>query len=168
MFADIFPLVLLATGVYPLSKDVQVRFDELALGRMAGVFNDTKPRRPAPIVIGHPSDDAPSYGIVNQMRLIDGSLIGYTENLSENFRRGMDQGLYPRYAARFFGPDNPDNPVPGSWFLKHVGFMGPVPPAVRGFLTTDAEFMETLQGPGRKISPEMRFGGPGGAEVPPL
>jgi hypothetical protein len=159
MFADIFPLTLLATGVYPLSKDEQVRFDESALGRIAGVFNDMKPARPAPVVIGHPIDDMPSYGTVNFLRVIDGSLIGYTENLSENFRRGMDQGLYPRYAAQFFGPDNPDNPVPGTWFLKHVGFMGPVPPAVRGFLTTDAEFMETLQGPGRKISPEMRLGG---------
>lgn len=164
MFADIFPLVLLAAGVYPLSKDEQVRFDELALGRIAGVFNDMKPARPAPIVIGHPANDTPSYGTVEFLRVVDGSLIGYTENLSENFRRGMDQGLYPRYAAQFFGPDNPDNPVPGSWFLKHVGFMGPVPPVVRGFLNTDAEFMESLTGPGRKIDPVMRFGGPGSFE----
>lgn len=164
MYADIFPLTLLAAGVYPLSKNEQVRFDESALGRMAGVFNGMKPARPAPVVIGHPADDTPSYGTVNFLRVIDGSLVGYTEDLSENFRSGMGDGLYPRYAARFFGPDNPDNPAPGIWFLKHVGFMGPVPPAVRGFLDTDAKFMETLQGAGRKISPEMRFGGPGGAE----
>lgn len=164
MFVDFIPLTLLSAGVYLLTKDAQVSFDEFALGRMEAAFNGMRPARPAPIVIGHPADDAPSYGMVNHLRVIDGSLIGYAEEVSESFRHGMNDGLYPRYGAQFFGPDNPDNPAPGCWFLKHVGFRGPVPPVVRGFLTTDAEFMETLTGPGRKIDLAMRSGGPGNFE----
>ncbi len=164
MWADFIPLALLTAGVYPLSKDLQISLDEFDLGRMASAFKDMKPPRPAPIVIGHPADDAPSYGIINNLVVIDGTLIGYAEDLSDSFRRGMKEGLYPRYAAQFFGPDNPDNPVPGRFILKHVGFRGPVPPSVRGFLTTDAEFMESLSGPGLTISPEMRLGGPGCVE----
>lgn len=164
MWADYFPLSLLATGVYSLSKGQQIRLDEYDLLRMVAVFNDMKPPRPAPIVIGHPNDDAPSYGLVRRLGCSDGSLTANAEDLNDSFRHGMKEGLYPRYAAQFFCPDNPDNPAPGRWFLKHVGFMGPVPPSVRGFLNTDAEFMESLSGPGRKIAPEMRLGGPGCVE----
>ena len=164
MWADFITLTLLTAGVYPLSKDLQISLDEFDLGRMAGAFNDMKPPRPAPIVIGHPANDAPSYGIINRLGMADGTLLGYAEDLNDSFRRGMKEGLYPRYAAQFFGPDNPDNPVPGRFFLKHVGFRGPVPPSVKGFFTTDAEFMESLSGPGLTISPEMRLGGPGCVE----
>ena len=164
MWADFFPLALLTAGVYPLSKDLQISLDEADLARMVDAFNGMKPPRPAPIVIGHPANDAPSYGIINRLGLTDGTLTGNAEDLNDSFRRGMKEGLYPRYAAQFFGPDNPDNPVPGRFILKHVGFRGPVPPSVRGFLTTDAEFMESLSGPGLTISPEMRLGGPGCVE----
>lgn len=162
---DFLPLQLLAAGAYPLSKDQQIYFDERDLHRMSAAFNgDQKPPRLAPVVIGHPENDAPSFGEVYFLKVQDGNLIGYAQNLSDSFRRSMREGGYPRYAAQFFAPENPRNPVPGSWFLKHVGFRGKVPPSVRGYLTTDAEFMEQLSGPGKKISPEMRLSGPGYVE----
>jgi len=164
MWADYLPLELLATGVYSLSKDRLIRLDEHDMFRMVGAFNDMKPPRPAPIVIGHPDDDAPSYGLVSRLDYVDGRLTAVAEDINDSFWRGLKEGLYPRYAAQFFCPDNPDNPAPGRFFLKHVGFMGPVPPSIRGFLNTDAEFMESLSGPGRKIAPEMRLGGPGCVE----
>src|SRR3989304_3924969 len=102
MWADFMPLALLTAGVYPLSKDLQISLDEFDLGRIAAAFNDMKPARPAPIVIGHPANDTPSYGIVNHLGVIDGTLTAYAEDLNVSFRRSMKEGLYPRYAAQFF------------------------------------------------------------------
>jgi hypothetical protein len=164
-YFDYLPLDILAPGTYQLSREQSVRFDESDLSRMAVAFNNLKPRRPAPLVIGHPEDDSPRYGIVDRLSVENKSLVGIARELSASFLSTLKDGGYPRYAAQFYGPDNPDNPSPGNWILKHVGFRGPVPPVVRGFLTTDAEFMESLSGPGREIEIEMRFGGPGLLEL---
>lgn len=52
--------------------------------------------------------------------------------------------------AEFWGPDSPDNPRPGSWFLKQVSLLGPTPSEIRGDLVSELRFMEALAG-GRQI-----------------
>jgi hypothetical protein len=163
-YLDLQWFQVLSPGVYPLSKDRQINFNSEDLGRMASAFNGLNPRRPAPVVIGHPENDAPAYGTVYFLKMEDNELLGVSDDLSESYRQQMRAGNFQRYGAQFFAPDNPDNPAPGSWLLKHIGVKGVVPPIVRGYLTSDAEFAESLSGPGRKIFPEMRFGGPGCVE----
>jgi hypothetical protein len=41
-------------------------------------------------------------------------------------------GNYKKISASFFSPYHGDNPAPGIWCLRHVGFLGAVPPAVKG------------------------------------
>jgi len=128
----------------------------------AKIHLSAKIPRFAPIVIGHPQNDTPIYGVVTGLRVSGDQLFGFAEDLSDSFRRELREGKAPRYSAQFFAPENPGNPVPGRWFLKHVGFMGPPPPIVRGtfngVLNPDAQYMETLSG-GKVIEPAMRFGG---------
>ncbi len=117
----------------------------------------------APVVIGHPENDMPLYGFISFLGVHGNQLFGFAEHtaLSDSFLRELRDGKSPRYAAQFFAPENPNNPVSGSWFLKHVGFMGPPPPIVRGtfngVLSSDAQYMESLSG-GKVIEPAMRFG----------
>jgi hypothetical protein len=161
---DIYPLKILAAGVCPLTADRYINFSEGDLERICTAFNELDPPRPAPVVAYHPEDDAPSYGAVNRLRVVDNMIVGYAENLTNAFRGGLRDGTWQRYAAQFYSPENPSNPVPGSWFLKHVGFRGKVPAIVRGFLNTDAQYMESLEGAGRAIPPELRVGKRGQVE----
>ncbi|MFV2030801.1 2-oxoacid:acceptor oxidoreductase, partial [Neisseria sp. S1] len=41
-------------------------------------------------------------------------------------------GRYKKVSASFYPPGSPSNPVPGKWYVRHVGFLGAHPPAVKG------------------------------------
>jgi hypothetical protein len=172
---------LLTAGVpYMISKDDAVIFSDFDFSRMVkaykkdkkdhwdkdGVFHSKEQEnvRSAPIVIGHPEQDAPAFGSIDCLGVTANKLVGYTYDVPDSIRMGIREGKYPRNAAQFFGPENPSNPTPGFWFLKHVGLKGPVPREVRGHLTTDAEFMESLSGRGRSIDFSEQMGGNGFAE----
>lgn len=87
----------------------------------------------APLVIGHPKTDDPAWGWVAELQA-DG-----TGDLSANFNevddtvKGMvNTGKYKKVSASFYPPTHPANPVPGKWYLRHVGLLGAVPPSVKG------------------------------------
>lgn len=87
--------------------------------------------RTAPLVIGHPDGDSPSYGQVRRLRRHRDRLVAESEfapALAELYRRGS----YKKVSASFYRPFSPRNPVPGSYYLRHVGFLGAMPPAVKG------------------------------------
>jgi hypothetical protein len=150
---------LLATGEYEIEKGRFVRFDQYDLGRMAVAFNELQPKRRAPVVIGHPENDNDAEAFVEDLHVLNGALYGYLKDFaSESFVAGLNDKTYMRYQAQFWGPEHPDNPKPGSWMLKHVGVLGPPVAAVRGPLVSEASFMESLGGAGRKLAPELRFG----------
>jgi len=44
----------------------------------------------------------------------------------------VDAGRYKFRSASFYEPNDPSNPTPGSWHLKHVGWLGAQPPSVKG------------------------------------
>ena len=44
----------------------------------------------------------------------------------------MRQGAYKKISASFFSTDSPRYPAPGTLYLRHVGFLGAQPPAVKG------------------------------------
>ncbi len=157
--ADYIYLKLLTPSVYSLSKSENIGFGSNDLARMAAEYNDMKPSRKAPLVIGHPENDTPQYGAVELLNASDKALMAVATIDSEAFRKSWSRGNYVRHAAQFYAPENPKNPKPGTWFLKHVGFRGAPAPIVRGFLTTDAEFAESLTGNGRLIEEALRFGG---------
>jgi hypothetical protein len=41
-------------------------------------------------------------------------------------------GRFKKISSAFYAPSHPRNPVPGVYYLKHVGFLGAMPPAVKG------------------------------------
>ncbi len=46
--------------------------------------------------------------------------------------RPVDSGRYKKRSASFYAPDSPNNPVPGVYYLRHVGWLGALPPGVKG------------------------------------
>lgn len=86
----------------------------------------------APIVAGHPVHDAPAYGWVKGLTAKDGVLLAETGDVDADFAGLVKAGRFKKISASFYQPDSPSNPKPGAWHLRHVGFLGAMPPAVKG------------------------------------
>lgn len=87
---------------------------------------------PAPVVIGHPEVDAPAYGWVETLYVQDGVMKATLEETAPAFAELVKAGRYKRVSISLFTPKSPNNPRPGGFYLKHVGFLGAAAPAVPG------------------------------------
>lgn len=84
-----------------------------------------------PVVVGHPKDNAPAYGWVEGLKkeIRDGAavLLAKFKDVAPEFADMVERGLFRKRSAAFY-PD-------GS--LRHVGFLGAAPPAVKGLADLD-------------------------------
>ncbi|VUX47865.1 conserved hypothetical protein [Candidatus Defluviicoccus seviourii] len=87
----------------------------------------------APLVVGHPAMDDPAYGWVESLHATgDGVLEATPHQVDPAFAEMVAEGRFKRVSASFYAPDAATNPAPGVWYLRHVGFLGAHPPAVKG------------------------------------
>lgn len=91
----------------------------------------------APMVIGHPRTDAPAYGWVASARVVEGTLELAPAQVEPAFADLVAAGRYKKRSVSYYLPDSPNNPAPGKHYIKHVGWLGAMPPAVKGL--RDAE-----------------------------
>lgn len=99
----------------------------------------------APFVLGHPKHDDPAYGWADHLELdADDYLLAYPKQVPADFAENVNAGTYNKVSASFYLPDSPNNPTPGKLYLRHVGFLGAQPPAVKGLGTV--QFAEDEQG----------------------
>lgn len=94
----------------------------------------------APLVVGHPKIDAPAYGWAKQLTAKDGVLYAEPHQVDPAFATLVNNGRYKKRSASFYLRDTPGNPTPGKLYLRHIGFLGAVPPAVKGL--RDAQFAD--------------------------
>ncbi len=86
----------------------------------------------APIVVGHPRTDDPAYGWVSRLTSPNGSLFAELDKLDPAFVDMVHAGRFKKVSASFYTPNSPQNPAPGVYYLRHVGFLGAQPPAIKG------------------------------------
>lgn len=89
----------------------------------------------APIIIGHPQHDAPAWGWISRLSFADGRLQADEKQVIPEFAQARSKGFYKKISARFYTPTAPNNPRPGHYYLRDVGFLGAMPPAVKGLRT---------------------------------
>lgn len=128
-------LEIFRTGEHTSSSGEKLAFDEAALVASIGAYD--KDLHEAPIVLGHPSSDAPAYGWVQSLSLKGGAMVAEVGQLEAQFVEAVKAGRYKKVSASFYKPDSPANPKPGVYYLRHVGFLGARPPAVKGLATHD-------------------------------
>ncbi len=89
---------------------------------------------PAPIVVGHPAADAPAFGWVTgfDFDAETDRLYANVGEIAPEFSAAVKAGRYKKVSLSFFRPDHSANPVPGTWYPKHIGFLGGAAPAVSG------------------------------------
>lgn len=106
-------------------------FSEADIAATARLYDPKK--HEAPIVIGHPKVDAPAYGWIGSLSFDpkDG-LIANPTQVDPSFSEMVAAGRFKKISASFYPPDSAANPTPGFYYLRHVGFLGAEPPAVKG------------------------------------
>ncbi|WP_040975390.1 hypothetical protein [Necropsobacter massiliensis] len=98
----------------------------------------------APAVIGHPQHNAPAYAWVKRLTTTGDILKAELAQVDPNFAEMVDTGRFKKVSASFYLADSPHNPKPGFLYLRHVGFLGAIPPAVKGL--RNPEFSEDEKG----------------------
>ncbi|TCO74284.1 hypothetical protein [Rhodovulum euryhalinum] len=89
---------------------------------------------PAPVVIGHPQTDTPAFGWVEALYVERGVLKATLEQTAAEFADAVKAGRFKKVSISLFLPNAAANPKPGSFYLKHVGFLGAAAPAVSGLM----------------------------------
>lgn len=107
-----------------------VEFSEADLAAIAAAYDTAL--HEAPLVIGHPKTDDPAMGWVSGLKCVGLRLEADFRQMDPAFAEAVEAGRYKHVSAAFYAPDSPHNPKPGGYYLRHVGVLGAVPPAVKG------------------------------------
>lgn len=78
--------------------------------------------REAPVVVGHPKDNAPAYGWVESARRTGDRLMLKLRDVQDSFVNTLKEGLFKKRSIALFPDMN----------IRHLGFLGAAQPAVPG------------------------------------
>lgn len=134
------------TGRFTAMDGRTLSYSERDLDAMAAAYNGAAKANGyrAPLCIGHPPSNSPEYGHINALTSRSGRL--YATVTPESRLVGLVRSKsYKKVSASFYQPGHKNNPVPGAWLLRHVGFLGGMPPAVKGLEAI--EFSEAFELP---------------------
>lgn len=149
---------------------------------LEAIASDYRPERhQAPIVVGHPQHNSPAFGWIKSLTATGDDLEAEVEQLDPAFVEAVRAGRYRTRSASLYPPDHPGNPAPGSWYLRHLGFLGGMPPAVKGLRGADlgedaplitldlgacpSDLLPVTEDP---LMPDTRSAAPGAPQTPEL
>ncbi|EBH8949614.1 peptidase [Salmonella enterica subsp. diarizonae serovar 48:i:z] len=121
---------ILKTGHYTDMYGRHYQFSESDLNDIMQTYDPTL--HEAPIVVGHPRSDGPAYGWVGGVKRGSDGLSVEPRDVEPQFAELVKTRRYSKVSACLYGPDTPGNPTPGKYYLRHVGFLGAQPPAIKG------------------------------------
>ncbi|HVY33555.1 MAG TPA: hypothetical protein VG960_03955, partial [Caulobacteraceae bacterium] len=118
-------------GTHRAENGQSYTFTEADVAAIAGAYDPAV--FASPLVLGHPKTDDPAWGWVAGLSInAAGVLVATHEKVAAEFAEGVDAGRYRKVSAAFYAPEDPANPTPGAWYLRHVGYLGAQAPAVKG------------------------------------
>ena len=124
-------------GRHTASNGKAITFTARDLQQIASSYNPAL--HEAPLVVGHPKHDAPAYGWTKALRVNRaGRLEVVPQQVNPQFAELHRAGSFKKISVSLYEPGDPNNPKPGGYYLRHVGFLGAMAPAVKGL--RDAEF----------------------------
>jgi hypothetical protein len=124
------PLHIFKPGTHTAMCGASFSFTESDLTATVTAYDPTL--HEAPMVIGHPQHDAPAAGWIKSLSAAAQGLIAEPQQVDATFAEQIAKGSYKKISASFYHPNAANNPVPGVYYLRHVGFLGAQPPAVKG------------------------------------
>jgi len=124
------PLQIFKPGRHTALSGAVLAFSESDLAATAAAYDPAL--KEAPLVVGHPKLDGPAYGWVKSLAFADGGLDAEPQQVDPAFAEMVNAGRFKKISAAFYSPESPSNPVPGVFYLRHVGFLGAAAPGVKG------------------------------------
>ena len=124
------PLQIFKPGTHTAMSGQAFAFSESDLAATCAAYDPAK--HEAPLVVGHPAHDAPAYGWVQGLAFNEGGIDATPAQVNTDFADMVAAGAFKKISASFYAPNSPSNPVPGVYYLRHVGFLGAAAPAVKG------------------------------------
>lgn len=89
------------------------------------VANYNAKEHEAPIVIGHPETDAPAFGWVKGLKKDGDTVLAQLHQVQPQFEELVRSGMYKKRSVGMYV-------TPDGLKLRHVGFLGAMPPEVKG------------------------------------
>lgn len=114
------------TGLHTDANGTERNWTRADLQKIADDYNAGN--HEAPVVIGHPTDNAPAYGWVKSLELDGDELLAELHDVQPEFQDWVNRKLFKKRSISLYP----------SGLLRHVGFLGAQPPAVKGL--KDFEF----------------------------
>lgn len=108
-------------GKHTDSSGTVKEWTEKDLDKIVAQYNGQKEHE-APIVVGHPADNSPAYGWIEKLKRVGDTLLALPKQVVAEFAEAVKKGMYKKRSISLY-PDGT---------LRHVGFLGAVPPAVKG------------------------------------
>jgi hypothetical protein len=136
------PIQIFKPGKRTAMNGVTLDFSDADLQATASAYDTAK--HEAPLVVGHPKHDDPAYGWAASLAYTEGALEAMPSQVNADFADMVDAGAFKKVSASFYLPDAPSNPVPGVYYLRHIGFLGAQAPAVKGL--RNPEFADAEEG----------------------
>lgn len=125
------PIQIFKPGRHTASSGATMDFSEDKLKAAVAAYDPAL--HEAPIVVGHPKDNGPAYGWVKSLSFDDsGAIVAEPQQIDADFAEMVQAGRFKKRSASWYLPDSPNNPKPGTLYLRHVGFLGAQPPAIKG------------------------------------
>ena len=119
------------TGSHTSDKGITKDYTEDDLNFIASSYNPSVSE--APIVIGHPVDNAPAFGWIESLKVVGDRLMAKAKQVVPQFTEALKNGLYKK---RSISLDKEGK-------LRHVGFLGAAAPAVKGLADIQFNAEET-------------------------
>ena len=126
---------------------------ETDLDLIVAKYNNQNPdgRHDAPVVIGHPVNNSPAYAWVQELKRAGNTMFAKFTQIEPQFEDLIKEGRFKKVSIALY-PD---------MMLRHVGFLGAIPPAVKGLkdanFSSNAEFAElTIENGKLKVSQELK------------
>jgi len=111
---------IFTTGRHTSASGSTKEWTEGDLEKMASSYRPDS--HEAPIVVGHPKSDAPAYGWIDQLKVVGRKLLARPKQLEPQFAEMVRTGRFKKRSISVY-PDGT---------LRHVGFLGAQPPAIKG------------------------------------
>lgn len=124
------PVHIFKPGRWTTMAGETIEFSEADLRATAAAFSPSVSK--APFVLGHPATDDPAQGWVAGLVATSRGLFATPAQVEPSFAEAVNAGRYGTVSAKFYRPTDASNPVPGVWYLRHVGVLGAQNPALKG------------------------------------
>lgn len=134
-------------GLQTDNKGKQHRIDKKFLEQVVSNYDESLHESPA--VIGHPETNNPAFGWTKKLRVNGDKLEAQFADTNDDFEAMVRNGSFKKRSASFY-LDSPSAPGGKAPYLRHVGFLGAQPPAVKGL--RDIQF-----GEGESLTFEIQF-----------